>query len=371
MNSNRLQGALVVLLTLALAMSSGGVAPAAAQAGVPPAAPAETQANVANSFTYQGQLDSGGTPVTGTCDMELKLFNALAGPAQVGGTQTINAVSLVAGKFTVALNFGTTTAFDGQARWLEIAVRCPAGSGGFTTLAPRQPLTAAPYALSLRPGALVQGSSLSTNGAGLKVVNSYTPEQGIWAVLGAESGHLSSAASAVRGDSLGNIGVVGVSDADYGVYGFSQNFHGVVGDTDDDSGASAGVYALGAGNVNQSIALGISSGGIKVNHAGVNTDTPLFIHKVATGGGGNVCTGGAWASTIDYELINGNPDAILLLTPNNGPYSGGTTPLNSIPAVFYDNTNFCGHGAGKWVVYNLALAALPNNAMYNVLVVVP
>jgi hypothetical protein len=52
--------------------------------------------------------------------------------------------------------------FSGEARWLQIAVRCPAGSGTYTTLAPRQALTATPYALSLRPGAQVVGDVFST-----------------------------------------------------------------------------------------------------------------------------------------------------------------------------------------------------------------
>lgn len=62
------------------------------------------------------------------------------------GTALTNAVTPVAnGLFTVTLDFGAGV-FDGNARWLEIAVR-PAGGGAFTLLTPRQPLAPAPHAL--------------------------------------------------------------------------------------------------------------------------------------------------------------------------------------------------------------------------------
>ncbi|MBN1485588.1 MAG: hypothetical protein JXA37_12800 [Chloroflexia bacterium] len=48
-----------------------------------------------------------------------------------------------AGRFTALLDFGPV--FTGTAHWLQVAVRCP-GDGAYITL-PRQPLTAAPYAL--------------------------------------------------------------------------------------------------------------------------------------------------------------------------------------------------------------------------------
>jgi hypothetical protein len=49
------------------------------------------------------------------------------------------------GLFTTNLDFGSD-AFHGDARWLDIAVRCPPGSGSYTPLG-RQALTAVPYAL--------------------------------------------------------------------------------------------------------------------------------------------------------------------------------------------------------------------------------
>jgi len=44
----------------------------------------------------------------------------------------------------LSLDFGAA-AFSGDARWLQVAVRSPAGTGSFTTLTPRQPLTGTPH----------------------------------------------------------------------------------------------------------------------------------------------------------------------------------------------------------------------------------
>src|SRR5688500_8883463 len=108
-------------------------------------------------FTYQGQLNDGANPANGQYDFTFKLFDSSAGGVQVGSTITKTNQTVSNGLFTVTLDFGTTPypgPFTGEARWLEIAVRST-GGGGFTTLSPRQALTAAPYALSLRPGAII------------------------------------------------------------------------------------------------------------------------------------------------------------------------------------------------------------------------
>ena len=94
-------------------------------------------------FTYQGHLGSGGGPVIGTADIEFRLWDAPAAGAQVGAVVALNNVTVVDGLFTAEVNAGGqfgASAFDGNARWLEIAVRSPAGGGAFTTLSPRQPL---------------------------------------------------------------------------------------------------------------------------------------------------------------------------------------------------------------------------------------
>ncbi len=96
------------------------------------------------AFTYQGRLTNGGNPANGQYDFQFKLYAAASGGSQVGSTLTKSNVQVSNGLFTVQIDFGNV--FNGQRQWLEVAVR-PAGSGSYTTLSPRQELTAAPNAL--------------------------------------------------------------------------------------------------------------------------------------------------------------------------------------------------------------------------------
>jgi hypothetical protein len=97
------------------------------------------------AFTYQGRLESGGAPANGSYDLQFALYDAASGGSQVGAILTKTATAVSNGLFTVTLDFGAG-AFTGADRWLEIAVR-PSGGGAFTTLSPRQKLTATPYAM--------------------------------------------------------------------------------------------------------------------------------------------------------------------------------------------------------------------------------
>jgi hypothetical protein len=97
------------------------------------------------SFTYQGRLTDQGAPAAGTYDLQFTLWNAPAGPAQLGGTLTSPALAISNGLFTVTLDFGSQ--FPGADRWLEIAVKTN-GAGAYITLSPRQQITSSPYAIS-------------------------------------------------------------------------------------------------------------------------------------------------------------------------------------------------------------------------------
>ena len=116
------------------------------------------QTPLGTDFTYQGSLVLGGNPVNGTADFQFKLFGAPTGGSQIGSTQAVSNLTVSNGGFTATLDFGAV--FNGDKRFLEIAVRSPAGSGSFTTLTPRQPLTASPYAFKV-PG--VDGFSLDAS----------------------------------------------------------------------------------------------------------------------------------------------------------------------------------------------------------------
>jgi hypothetical protein len=94
-------------------------------------------------FTYQGRLEDNGAPAGGSFDFAFGLFAAPTG-GPVLATIERPGVAVTDGLFTVPLDFGAQ--FTGAARYLEVAAR-PTGGGAFTTIGPRQPLTASPYAM--------------------------------------------------------------------------------------------------------------------------------------------------------------------------------------------------------------------------------
>ncbi len=159
MNSNRVFG---LLLTLAFL-----VAPMAAAAGEP----------LGTAFTYQGKLSRTDPIFVDTdYDFQFSLWDAETDGAQVGATVEVLGVSLAeGGVFTVQLDFGLPV-FDGDARWLRIDVR-EAGDTLYILLSPRQPITAAPYALhALNAGQWQNSGSaiMNTNSGFVGINRDYT-----------------------------------------------------------------------------------------------------------------------------------------------------------------------------------------------------
>ena len=100
----------------------------------------------ADAFTYQGELKLAGETVNDVCDFRFRLYDAASGGSQLGSEITVSNVTVVDGRITANLDFGSNV-FDGSDRWIRIQVRCPAGSGSYTTLNPRQKIQAVPMAM--------------------------------------------------------------------------------------------------------------------------------------------------------------------------------------------------------------------------------
>ncbi|HKP69244.1 MAG TPA: hypothetical protein VJV05_08170 [Pyrinomonadaceae bacterium] len=107
-----------------------------------------------SAFTYQGNLTVGGVPANGGHDFQFFLFSAASGGSPVGLGVGVNNVVVTNGNFNVIVSFPNQ--FTGPERWLEIRVR-PAGQGSFTTLAPRQIVTSAPYSVKSLNSELLGG----------------------------------------------------------------------------------------------------------------------------------------------------------------------------------------------------------------------
>jgi hypothetical protein len=102
------------------------------------------------AFSYQGSLNDGATPASGTYEMEFKLFDALLGGAQVGSTVTDTSVAVVNGTFSVTLDFDAAPFDGGAARYLEISVRPSGNPKPHTLLSPRQQIKSAPFSIQAK-----------------------------------------------------------------------------------------------------------------------------------------------------------------------------------------------------------------------------
>ncbi|MCI0397074.1 MAG: hypothetical protein L0332_00315 [Chloroflexi bacterium] len=234
---------LILVLAAALLLFLQGAGPAAGQEGGDPLAP------LGAGFTFQGRLLDDGIPIDGLCDLRFKLFDAAAGGSQLGVSHTVNNVNVEDGLFTATVNAGNqfgSNAFTGEARWLEALVGCPAGGGVYYVLSPRYPLEAAPYALSIRPGAVISGAL--PGGTGL---SAYNPGSGGTALYG--EGHtfgvqgVSTAAGGIGVQGTGSTGMIG-SGGPYGIIGSASDAggYGVLGTAVATSGASHGVVGSSA-----------------------------------------------------------------------------------------------------------------------------
>lgn len=276
---------------------------------------------VGTTFTYQGNLADGGSPASGPYDFEFKLFDAATLGAQVGSTVVKEDVEVADGFFSVELDFGNV--FSGEARYLEIGVRPGADTGAFNTFTTRQALTAAPYALGLQPGAVIEGN-IAIALSGISTSNSSNPV-GVYGEASGSSGRAvfgnatstSGANAGVRGETpstnSGATGVFGlVSSASatgagvkgqnngssgYGVWGNGgANAVGVLGQSDNNYGvwgiSSSNTAILGTTSINNSNFAGVKGTGPAAGVIGQATGTGYGVQGTGSVGVSGVGTGG-------------------------------------------------------------------------------
>ncbi len=186
-------------------------------------------------FAYEGRLGS----LTGKYDFQFRLYDVSSGGTPLLSTvSAANGVAVEKGEYVVTLKFGetVTSIVTGGALYLDVRYRVASTdpNAPYTQLAGARPqLWSVPYALSLRPGATVQGS-LADNTA---------------AITGSTS---SPGAYGLKGFSQQSAGVFGQSTKQWGVFGRSFDGQGVYGETyAENTSTVAGVYgtALRAGGI--------------------------------------------------------------------------------------------------------------------------
>jgi len=130
------------------------------------------------AFTYQGVLQQNGVPHTGNAEIQPTLWGAVSGGTQLAAHSPATLiVGVTNGLFTASFDFGGTP-FSGQSLWLQLDVRTSIGA--FTTLAPRQKLTPAPYAISAMnltgtlPASQLPAAAVTNGAAGLTLTGTFS-----------------------------------------------------------------------------------------------------------------------------------------------------------------------------------------------------
>jgi hypothetical protein len=164
----------------------------------------DLEADVSGQINYQGRLTNpGGVPLDGTFPMRFQIYDDPSAGTVQWDSGTVS-IAVDNGLFNVVLSVDVND-FDGRGLWLRIYV-----NGEWLT--PRQALLPVPYALSLRPGAEIQGAPTETGHVlRVEMTGTNATRAAVWGYT--------STGDAVRGTSAGGYGLAGYTDDGYAVRG--------------------------------------------------------------------------------------------------------------------------------------------------------
>ncbi len=333
------------------------------------------------TFSYQGRLLYNGVPANGPYDFQFSVWDSDTGGNMLGSVVNYPSWPVTNGLFTANIAPDTlTSVFTGSPRWLQIEVR-PSGSlGAYTTLS-RQPITPAPYAWGLMPGATLTGTPTAWTGwvfrvdmtgtypaasavlanvaTGSAVLGNSAGGNGLSgtsadgsAVIGSNTGanpgrgyggYFTSAngvglygqssaqryytnmwAPGVYGRSTNGVGVYGVSDStDYwipAIYGVSNNGIGVSGLSPANNGVGVSGWAGAPSGPN----MGVSGGSGSTNGSGghfVNVSTSSQVSQTG------IWAGTYWGNIIEGHEVNSSGNSVNLrfrVTWDGNVYADGS-----------------------------------------------
>jgi microcystin-dependent protein len=120
--------------------------------------------NLGTVFSYQGRLETAGSPpLNGSYDFKFRVYDTdeVGAGTPIGDPMSEPNIPVTEGIFTVQLNpdpSGTIpNLFNGEVRYLEIAVRKTGSAESYFTISPRQRINAAPYAITASSARWLRG----------------------------------------------------------------------------------------------------------------------------------------------------------------------------------------------------------------------
>lgn len=282
-------------------------------------------AYAASMVTYQGLLRDGGAAANGTFDFTFRVFASEDALFPVGDVVALNDVVVVDGVFTVELDIADD--MDGSDRWLGVWVRPGANTGSYTSLLPRQKLTAAPHAIiadrftvPMYVGGLTDPDIFGPNALMTITQNGSSPSiRGVTGGSGpAVLGSATNGGVGVQGESGG------VGDAVRGLHGaLSGYYNGVYGESASSNGrgvfghaiAPTGSTAFGVQGFSESTTAGTSGVRGVANGGGTALNYGVRGETTSSGGAGVYGYGGKYGV---YGLsTRGGIDSVGVLAISN------------------------------------------------------